>query len=47
MSKPIVLFGTGKIAEVVHHFMVHEAPMTGRTILPQRSRLNQSRLPRL
>ncbi len=23
--KPIVLFGTGKIAEVVHHFMVHEA----------------------
>lgn len=27
MSKPIVLFGTGKIAEVVHHFMVHEAGM--------------------
>ncbi len=28
MSKPIVLFGTGKIAEVVHHFMVHEAGIT-------------------
>lgn len=28
MSKPIVLFGTGKIAEVVHHFMVHEAGLT-------------------
>ena len=28
MSKPVVLFGTGKIAEVVHHFMVHEAVMT-------------------
>jgi sugar O-acyltransferase (sialic acid O-acetyltransferase NeuD family) len=27
MSKPIVLFGTGKIAEVVHHLMVHEAGM--------------------
>lgn len=25
MSRPIVLFGTGKIAEVVHHLMVHEA----------------------
>ncbi|MEO8066929.1 MAG: acetyltransferase [Flavobacteriales bacterium] len=24
-SKPIVLFGTGKIAEVIHHFMMHEA----------------------
>lgn len=28
MSKPIVLFGTGKIAEVVHHFMVQEAGIT-------------------
>lgn len=24
-AKPIVLFGTGKIAEVVHHLLVHEA----------------------
>ncbi len=27
MSRPIVLFGTGKIAEVVYHLMVHEAGM--------------------
>lgn len=28
MSRPIVLFGTGKIADVLHHFMVHEAGLT-------------------
>lgn len=37
MSKPIVLFGTGKIAEVIHHLMVHEAGITvaGFTVDPE------------